>query len=247
MAHAAAVADPIEVAPGDPAALSDDRLAAEITTLAGHIAAAMCRWLLLVAEFDRREAWGAWDCRSCVHWLSWRCGVSSRTAQEQLRVAHALGRLPLVRAHFASGELSYSKVRAITRVAVEPYKGVLLALRPSRHRAHAREGGVGLSPLRATRRPAGRRPPPAPSVPVVGRARRDDRLRGPNGPRGRRGGDRRDRGGHGAGGEAFHCEERSETRLEDLAGNDRRVAGHPSHMRSAQNGPLRTRRSGRPA
>lgn len=122
MAHAAAVADPIEVAPGDPAALSDDRLAAEITTLAGHIAAAMCRWLLLVAEFDRREAWGAWDCRSCVHWLSWRCGVSSRTAQEQLRVAHALGRLPRVRAHFASGELSYSKVRAITRVAVEPYE-----------------------------------------------------------------------------------------------------------------------------
>lgn len=122
MAVAAAVVDPCEVVPGDPAALSDDRLAAEISTLAGHIAAAMCRWLLLVAEFDRREAWGAWDCRSCAHWLSWRCGVNLRTAQEQLRVAHALGRLPRVRQHFATGELSYSKVRAITRVAVEPYE-----------------------------------------------------------------------------------------------------------------------------
>ena len=59
MAVAAVAADPSEVAPGDPAALSDDRLAAEISTLAGHLAAAMCRWLLLVAEFDRREAWGA--------------------------------------------------------------------------------------------------------------------------------------------------------------------------------------------
>lgn len=122
MSVATAVADPVELPAGDPTGLSDDRLAAEISTLAGHIAAAMCRWLLLVAEFDRREVWGAWDCRSCVHWLSWRCGVGRRTAQEQVRVAHALTRLPLVRAHFAAGELSYSKVRAITRVAVEPYE-----------------------------------------------------------------------------------------------------------------------------
>ncbi|MCB1004231.1 MAG: DUF222 domain-containing protein [Acidimicrobiales bacterium] len=122
MPVATAVDDPVEQSAADPAGLSDDRLAAEISTLAGHLAAAMCRWLLLVAEFDRREAWGAWDCRSCVHWLSWRCGVGRRAAQEQLRVAHALTRLPLVRRHFAVGELSYSKVRAITRVAVEPYE-----------------------------------------------------------------------------------------------------------------------------
>ena len=101
MPVATAVVEPVGVSPGGPAGWSDDRLAAEISTLAGHIAAAMCRWLLLVAEFDRREAWGAWDCRSCVHWLSWRCGVGRRAAQEHLRVAHALTRLPLVRQHFA--------------------------------------------------------------------------------------------------------------------------------------------------
>lgn len=101
----------------DAAGLSTERLEAEITSLAGHIAAATCRWLLLVAEFDRREGWGAWECRSGAHWLMWHCGMNLRTAQDHLRVAHALERLPQVRAHFAAGILSYSKVRAITRVA----------------------------------------------------------------------------------------------------------------------------------
>ena len=32
-----------------------ERLEAEITELAGHLAAAECRWLLLIAEFDRRR------------------------------------------------------------------------------------------------------------------------------------------------------------------------------------------------
>ena len=99
------------------AGLATERLEAEIKTLAGHLAAAMCRWLLLVAEFDRREGWASWECRSCSHWLSWQCSMSLRTAQEHLRVAHALGDLPLVRAGFSAGELSYSQVRAITRVA----------------------------------------------------------------------------------------------------------------------------------
>ncbi len=97
--------------------MATERLEAEIKTLAGHLAAAMCRWLLLVAEFDRREGWSSWECRSCSHWLSWQCSMSLRTAQEHLRVAHALGDLPLVRAGFSIGELSYSQVRAITRVA----------------------------------------------------------------------------------------------------------------------------------
>jgi len=85
--------------------------------LAGHLAAALCRWLLLVAEFDRRKGWESWECRSGTHWLSWQCSMSVRTAQEHLRVAHALGGLPLVREGFSTGELSYSQVRAITRVA----------------------------------------------------------------------------------------------------------------------------------
>lgn len=92
-------------------------LEAEICTLAGHIAAATCRFLLLVGELDRRGGWRAWECLSCAHWLSWKCGISTRTAQEHVRVARALEELPVMTAAFAAGQLSYSKVRAMTRVA----------------------------------------------------------------------------------------------------------------------------------
>jgi hypothetical protein len=98
-------------------AAEQGRLADEIVRLASQLAAATCRWLLLVAEFDRREAWKTWGCRSCAYWLSWQCGIGLGAAREKLRVARCLDALPLVRARFEAGELSYSKVRAITRVA----------------------------------------------------------------------------------------------------------------------------------
>ena len=88
----------------------------EITELASHIHAATCRWLGLVAEFDRRGGWADWGCRSCAHWVSWRCGVALVAAREHVRVARRLEELPLVRESFAEGRLSYSKVRALTRV-----------------------------------------------------------------------------------------------------------------------------------
>jgi hypothetical protein len=91
-------------------------LEAELLGLAGHIAAAQCRFLRLLAEFDRREGWAGPGLKSCAHWLSWRAGVSPRTATEQVRVAHALQKLPRVGEAFAAGRLSYSKVRAITRL-----------------------------------------------------------------------------------------------------------------------------------
>ena len=72
-----------------------ERLEAEITELAGHLAAAECRWLLLVAEYDRRRGYEEWGCRTCAHWLSWHCGLDLRAAQERVRVARALEPLPL--------------------------------------------------------------------------------------------------------------------------------------------------------
>lgn len=92
-------------------------LETQLLGLAGHLAAAQCRFLGLLAEFDRREGWAGPGLRSCAHWLSWRIGMSLRTAVEQVRVAHALELLPAVRESFAAGRLSYSKVRAITRIA----------------------------------------------------------------------------------------------------------------------------------
>lgn len=91
------------------------RVEEELVGLAGQLSAGMCRWLLLLAEFDRREGWAGWGIRSCVHWLSIRLAIS--TSRAQLRVAHALAGLPLVTDEFAAGRLSYSQVRALCRVA----------------------------------------------------------------------------------------------------------------------------------
>ena len=96
--------------------LTDERLEAEVATLYSRISAETCRWLGLVAELDRREAYARWGCRTCADWLSWHCGVGLRAAREQVRVARRLAELPAVRAAFGRGELSYSKVRALTRV-----------------------------------------------------------------------------------------------------------------------------------
>ena len=111
-----------------PEAFATERLEAEIATLAAHLSAAECRWLQLVAEFDRREAWLQWGCRTCAFWLSWKCGLDIRSAQEKLRVAHALEELPLVTEAFAAGSLSYSKVRAISRIATPENEEALVTL-----------------------------------------------------------------------------------------------------------------------
>jgi len=89
----------------------------QITELAGHLNAAQARWLALIAEFDRREAWAEWGVKSCAHWLNWKCGLDLGAAREKLRVAHALEQLPRITSAMAAGSLSYSKVRAMTRVA----------------------------------------------------------------------------------------------------------------------------------
>lgn len=103
-----------------------ERLVDELTELAAHRAAATCRWLQLVAEFDRREGHARWECRSTAHWLNWQCGVSFPAAREHVRVGRALEALPLVTAAFAQGTISYSKVRAITRVATAATEAQLL-------------------------------------------------------------------------------------------------------------------------
>ncbi|MDX6658598.1 MAG: hypothetical protein QOH62_3391 [Solirubrobacteraceae bacterium] len=96
--------------------LTNEELGDEIQRLAAHIDAAVCEWLDMVAEFDRREGWAEWGMASCAHWLAWRCSIARGTAREHVRVARALEPLALVHAAFARGELSYSKVRAVTRV-----------------------------------------------------------------------------------------------------------------------------------
>src|SRR5215218_2205933 len=92
-------------------------LAAAITAGAVRLAAATAAWLRLIAEFDEREGWHGYGIASCSHWLAWQCGLSPGAAREHVRVARSLQSLPLIEAAFADGCLSYSKVRALTRIA----------------------------------------------------------------------------------------------------------------------------------
>ncbi|WP_072803671.1 HNH endonuclease signature motif containing protein [Rhodococcoides yunnanense] len=108
----------------------------EICALSGQIAAATARYLMLVADFDARRGWASWQLRSCSHWLSWKAGVSLHTAREHVRVARALVDLPLIAEAFAKGTVSYSKVRAITRVADDKNESTMLRLALEAPAAH---------------------------------------------------------------------------------------------------------------
>ncbi len=119
-------ADPGTTVPGSsitvpvsspPEAVPLERLEAQICELAGHLAAATCRFLVLLADFDARRGWASWEMNSCAAWLSWKCQMSSGAAREHVRVARALRDLPVIRAEFGAGRLSYAKVRALTRIA----------------------------------------------------------------------------------------------------------------------------------
>ena len=101
-------------------------LEAQITRLWGHINAATAQFLALLTEFDRKEGWAQHGMASCAHWLSWQCGIGPVAAREKVRTARALESLPKIAEAFGEGRLSYSKVRAVTRVATAATEATLL-------------------------------------------------------------------------------------------------------------------------
>jgi 5-methylcytosine-specific restriction endonuclease McrA len=104
-----------------------DRLGEKIAELSAHLDAATARLLDLIREFDARGGWGN-GFSSCAAWLTWRVGLDPGAARERVRVARALGSLPLLRQALARGELSYSKVRALTRIAAPETEERLIAV-----------------------------------------------------------------------------------------------------------------------
>ena len=105
-----------------------DQLGAQITELCSYIYAAESRLLTLIHEFDEKEYWAGQGLCSCAHWLNFKCGISMGAARERVRVAHALAGLPKISEGFSKGKLSYSKVRAITRIADESNEDYLLMI-----------------------------------------------------------------------------------------------------------------------
>ena len=100
----------------------------EIVILAAHLHAGDHRLLVLVAEFDRRRGWELGGHRTCAHWLAFRTGIDLGACRERVRAARALVGLPETSASMSRGELSFSAVRALTRVATAENEEDLLEL-----------------------------------------------------------------------------------------------------------------------
>ena len=130
MCTASATRASAQPAPSQPAPASPDSsldpLGDEIALLCAHINAATYKLLCLLGRYDEEERWGG-GFRSCAHWLSWRTGISIGPAREKMRVARCLPALPLISGALEKGEVSYSKVRALTRVATADNEAELLS------------------------------------------------------------------------------------------------------------------------
>jgi len=109
--------------------LSDaEQLGEQITELCSYIYAAESRLFTLIREFDKKEYFAKLGFYSCAHWLNFKCGIGMNAAREKVRVANALAKLPKMDEKFSKGELSYSKVRAMTRIADETNEDYLLMI-----------------------------------------------------------------------------------------------------------------------
>ena len=105
-----------------------EKLGEQITELCSYLYAAESRLLTLIREFDEKECWADLGLCSCAHWLNFKCGIGMNAAREKVRVAKALGTLHKMDEGFSRGELSYSKVRAMTRIADETNEDYLLMI-----------------------------------------------------------------------------------------------------------------------
>jgi hypothetical protein len=114
--------------PDPPASLPMAQLEAQIVELSSQLTAAGARLTCLIGEFDDAEGWRPYGLRSTAHWLSWKCGMGLGAAREQVRVARALRDLPLMRGEYRAARLSYSKVRALTRIAAADTEATLVEI-----------------------------------------------------------------------------------------------------------------------
>ncbi len=108
------------------AGICDAELERRMKVQAAQITALTCRWIQLLGELVVRGVWADQGARTPAHWLSYMVGLAPSTARDHVRVALRLRELPAIRAAFAAGQLSYSKVRALTRIAHPDLQDLLL-------------------------------------------------------------------------------------------------------------------------
>jgi len=110
---------------GSPRELSLDELGERIVDMSGRLAAATCRWLLLVAQFDAREGYLSFGLASSAQWLTHACGIAHRTAVEHVRVGRSLLQHSRLAEEMGAGRLSFSQVRAISRIVAPGEHGLV--------------------------------------------------------------------------------------------------------------------------
>jgi len=128
-------AHPQESDPRSPAPYALDELGERIATLAAQISAATYELLIMLRDFDERGGWNR-GFRSCAGWLGWRLGLDAGAAREKVRVARALAALPRLSDAMRRGQVSYSKVRALTRIATPANEGDLVSFARAGTAAH---------------------------------------------------------------------------------------------------------------
>ena len=128
-----------EIDPDSSCSISLSGLADEITQLSAHLDASTYQLLKLIAEFDEREGWGGVGIKSCAHWLNWKCGMNLGAAREKVRVARSLPGLPNISTALREGRVSYSKVRAMTRMATPKNEDALLEVALSGTASHVEQ------------------------------------------------------------------------------------------------------------
>ncbi len=115
--------DHLDFIPDDPA-----ELRRAVTRMAGHINLADWRFIKLIAAMERTRGWREGGYCNLGNWLDHRCGLGPCAARERIRIGRALAKLPRIDEAFRDGVISYSKVRAITRVATPETDALLLAI-----------------------------------------------------------------------------------------------------------------------
>ena len=132
---------PLPVCPAagqpDPPAPSNEILGNRIADLAARIQAATWELLVLIRQFDAGGGWEGFA--SCAAWLSWRIGLAPGAAREHVRVARALAELPKLSDAMRRGAVSYSKLRAVTRVATPETEQALLDVALAGTAAHVEQ------------------------------------------------------------------------------------------------------------
>ena len=118
-----ATPESLDFIPADPA-----ELRRAVTDMAARINLADWRFVKLIAAMERTRGWREGGYCNLGNWLDHRCGLGPCAARERIRIGRALERLPRIDAAFRDGAISYSKVRAITRVATRDTDAMLLAI-----------------------------------------------------------------------------------------------------------------------